>query len=132
MDSAQPTKLDFLTVPATPFSIGVLASIVVLVTVVIGPKAVIDTVLNSYLSLVHRIPAADGKKYMSGPAYTFPNGQMVDKFLAARTRSWEWEEKYGKTYRIWAASIPEVYASPSPFLHMTAVWRSANTACVYA
>ncbi|EDP52457.1 cytochrome P450 monooxigenase GliC2 [Aspergillus fumigatus A1163] len=108
MDSAQPTKLDFLTVPATPFSIGVLASIVVLVTVVIGPKAVIDTVLNSYLSLVHRIPAADGKKYMSGPAYTFPNGQMVDKFLAARTRSWEWEEKYGKTYRIWAASIPEV------------------------
>jgi hypothetical protein len=46
MDSAQPTKLDFLTVPATPFSIGVLASIVVLVTVVIGPKAVIDTVLN--------------------------------------------------------------------------------------
>ncbi|GIC87200.1 cytochrome P450 monooxygenase hasH [Aspergillus udagawae] len=108
MDSAQSTKLDFLVVPATPFSVGVLASVLVLVAVLIGPKVVIDTVLNGYLSLVYRIPAANAKKYMSGPAYTFPNGQMVDKFLAARTKSWEWEEKYGKTYRIWAASIPEV------------------------
>jgi hypothetical protein len=46
MDSAQPTKLDFLAVPTTPFSIGVLASVLVLVAVLIGPKVVIDTVLN--------------------------------------------------------------------------------------
>lgn len=46
MDSAQPTKLDFLAVPATPFSIGVLASVLVLVAVLIGPKVVIDTILN--------------------------------------------------------------------------------------
>lgn len=72
------------------------------------------------MSLTYRIPAVNGKKYMSGPAYTFPNGQMVDKFLVARTRSWEWEEKYGKTYRIWAASIPEVYACPIHLLQMIA------------
>jgi hypothetical protein len=45
---------------------------------------------------------------------------MVDKFLVARSRSWEWEEKYGKTYRIWAASIPEVYVCPIYLLQMIA------------
>jgi hypothetical protein len=38
--------LDFLAVPTTPFSIGILASVLVLVAVLIGPKVVIDTVLN--------------------------------------------------------------------------------------
>ncbi|KAL5365578.1 cytochrome P450 monooxygenase GliC2 [Aspergillus floccosus] len=108
MDNAQPTKLGLLAAPS-PLSIGVVSVLMVVVLVtLIRPWAVIDTVLNSYLSFVYRIPAADRKKHMSGPAYTFPNGQMVDKFLDARTKSWEWEEKYGRTYRIWAASIPEV------------------------
>ncbi|EFE40549.1 hypothetical protein TRV_04715, partial [Trichophyton verrucosum HKI 0517] len=44
---------------------------------------------------------------MTGPRYKFPNGQMVDKFLDVKNKSWEWEKKYGKTYRIWAATIPE-------------------------
>ena len=61
------------------------------------------------LSTIYRIPATDRKRSMPGPAYTFPNGQMIDKFLSAKAKSWEWGEKYGKTYRIWAASIPEVY-----------------------
>ncbi|KAH7476141.1 Cytochrome P450 monooxygenase [Fusarium oxysporum f. sp. matthiolae] len=105
MDSAQTTKVDLLPVLA---SIGALLSVLVFVALLVGPKTVLNTIFNGFLSLTYRIQAVDGKKYMSGPAYTFPNGQMVDKFLAARTRSWEWEEKYGKTYRIWAASIPEV------------------------
>jgi hypothetical protein len=52
MDSAQSTKLDFLFVPATPFSVGVLASVLVLVAVLIGPKVVIDTVLNVSFSVL--------------------------------------------------------------------------------
>ncbi|GKU09669.1 unnamed protein product [Fusarium langsethiae] len=108
MDSAQPIKLDLLHILAAPASIGVLLSVLVLFALLIGPKTVLDALLNGFFSLIYRIPVVNGKRCMSGPAYTFPNGQMVDKFLAARTRSWEWEQKYGKTYRIWAASIPEV------------------------
>ncbi|KAF4986632.1 hypothetical protein FGRMN_10746 [Fusarium graminum] len=108
MDSAQTIKVDLLPVLATPASIRLLLSGLVLIALFLRPRTVLSALLNGFLSLTYRIQAVDGKKYMPGPAYAFPNGQMVDKFLAARTRSWEWEEKYGKTYRIWAASIPEV------------------------
>ncbi|KAK2616881.1 hypothetical protein QQS21_000259 [Conoideocrella luteorostrata] len=116
MDSAQYTALNWLVLlisrPYVNVAIRLALAALVLKFAwrVIAPNAlkVISTVLNAYLSLVHRITSTDGKKSISGPAYSFPNGQMVDKFLAARARSWEWEKKYGKTYRIWAGSIPEI------------------------
>ncbi|KAF5656666.1 cytochrome p450 oxidoreductase [Fusarium heterosporum] len=108
MDSARTIKVDLLPVLATPASIRVFLSGLVVIALFLRSRTVLNGLLNGFLSLTYRIQAVDGKKYMPGPAYAFPNGQMVDKFLAARTRSWEWEEKYGKTYRIWAASIPEV------------------------
>ncbi|KAL4908841.1 hypothetical protein BDW74DRAFT_165571 [Aspergillus multicolor] len=110
MGITQLTKLYLLAVPTTTFAIGLIAAalLLLLVGIAIRPRKVLDTVLNGYLSLRHRIPAASGRGYMPGPAYAFPNGQMVEKFLSARAKSWEWEAEYGKTYRIWAADIPEV------------------------
>lgn len=67
---------------------------------------------QAFSTCTHRIYDATGKRVMTGPRYKFPNGQMVDKFLDAKNKSWEWEKKYGKTYRIWAATIPEVYGYP--------------------
>ncbi|KAH7255997.1 cytochrome P450 monooxygenase GliC2 [Fusarium tricinctum] len=127
MNSAQTTKLDLLPVMAATASIGVLLSVLVVVVLLVGPKTVLNTLCNGFLSLTYRIPAVNGRKYMSGPAYTFPNGQMVDKFLVARSRSWEWEEKYGKTYRIWAASIPEVVITDPK--DVEALYHQSNDHC---
>ncbi|PLB48986.1 cytochrome P450 monooxygenase GliC2 [Aspergillus steynii IBT 23096] len=109
MDSYENAVLEMPSVSVgTKFSLGVSTLVVVLVVLLVAPRAVLDGIANGVLSTTYRIPATDRKRSMPGPAYTFPNGQMIDKFLAAKAKSWEWEEKYGKTYRIWAANIPEV------------------------
>ncbi|KAK1140027.1 hypothetical protein N8T08_010936 [Aspergillus melleus] len=99
---------------AAKISLGLSTLVVALVIFLVAPRAVLNIVADGILSTIYRIPTTDRKKSMPGPAYTFPNGQMVDKFLAAKAKSWEWEEKYGKTYRIWAASIPEVRVITNP------------------
>ncbi|KAM5430307.1 hypothetical protein McanMca71_007334 [Microsporum canis] len=108
MERAEFTTMDFLPVPLIPLSIGVAVLVVTLVALLVSPGEIADAVFNAFLTSTHSIYDTSGKKAMTGPPYKFPNGQMVDKFLDAKNKSWEWEEKYGKTYRIWAATIPEV------------------------
>ncbi|OCK77280.1 cytochrome P450 [Lepidopterella palustris CBS 459.81] len=46
-------------------------------------------------------------KSISGPRWTIPNGQVIDKLLNGAQKSTEWR-KFGPVYRIWAGSYPEI------------------------
>ncbi|KAL9086202.1 MAG: hypothetical protein Q9165_007267 [Trypethelium subeluteriae] len=48
-----------------------------------------------------------GGKPLTGPRWTVPNGQVIDKFLNGAAKSAEWRD-YGPVYRIWAGSHPEI------------------------
>ncbi|KAL2751984.1 hypothetical protein ACRALDRAFT_1058816 [Sodiomyces alcalophilus JCM 7366] len=49
----------------------------------------------------------EGRK-VSGPAWQFPNGQIIDKFANGRAKSDEWRKKYGAVYRVWGGLSPEI------------------------
>ncbi|KAK8931507.1 Cytochrome P450 monooxygenase sirC [Metarhizium anisopliae] len=58
--------------------------------------------------LPHSHPIRDSRgKPIQGPPWQWPDGQMVDKFLAARQCSLRWH-RYGPVYRIWASAISEL------------------------
>ncbi|EFQ96923.1 cytochrome P450 monooxygenase GliC2 [Nannizzia gypsea CBS 118893] len=101
--------VSYLTMDPLPLGIGAILLLTLGISaILVSPNTVADVLCNAFLTSIHRIYDESGKRVMTGPRYQFPNGQMVDKFLNAKNKSWEWEEKYGKTYRIWAANIPEV------------------------
>ncbi|EZF30492.1 Cytochrome P450 oxidoreductase [Trichophyton interdigitale] len=101
--------IPYLTIDLLPLGIGAITVLLLGISIVLlSPNEIAGVLVNAFLTTTHRIYDATGKREMTGPQYRFPNGQMVDKFLDAKNKSWEWEKKYGKTYRIWAATIPEV------------------------
>ncbi|KAJ0120705.1 cytochrome p450 monooxygenase 2 [Diaporthe amygdali] len=71
-------------------------------------RRILDLVCNALLSRIHYVPSLDGGKNIKGPPFTFWDGQMTEKFLCARERSYEWQAKYGSIYRIWVGPNPEV------------------------
>ncbi|KZF25220.1 cytochrome P450 monooxygenase GliC2 [Xylona heveae TC161] len=83
-------------------------AVLVIATSLLFRKASVEFFISAFLKLLYKIRAAEGGSLLDGPNYSWPNGQMVEKFLQARTKSWEWEKKYGKIYRIWAGTVPEV------------------------
>ncbi|KAL1868955.1 hypothetical protein Daus18300_005791 [Diaporthe australafricana] len=48
---------------------------------------------EALLSRIYRIPSLDGGANIKGPPFTFWDGQMTEKFLSARERSYEWQAK---------------------------------------
>ncbi|EOD44122.1 putative cytochrome p450 monooxygenase 2 protein [Neofusicoccum parvum UCRNP2] len=60
------------------------------------------------MSRIYYMPSVEDGSSIPGPAYTFLDGQMKDKFLNARNMSVEWQQKYGSIYRVWVGPNPEV------------------------
>ncbi|KAF2877961.1 cytochrome P450 [Massariosphaeria phaeospora] len=54
---------------------------------------------------------------LPGPPWTFPNGQLLEKFLQGRQRSETWR-LYGSVYRIWSLFTPEVVITASEDVKM--------------
>ncbi|OJD30436.1 cytochrome p450 oxidoreductase [Diplodia corticola] len=84
------------------------AATAVLVVKSQAARRIFDAILNAIVSRICFIPSVENGKNIKGPAYTFPDGQMKDKFFRGREMSYAWSEKYGSIYRIWAGSTPEV------------------------
>lgn len=68
-----------------------------------------DHLSQAFLSTIHRV-TNDAGASIRGPQWQWPNGHLIDKFLAGRQRSQEWQQ-YGSVYRIWSCTIPEMYGS---------------------
>ena len=66
-----------------------------------------EAVSQAFLSAIHRV-TDDAGASIRGPQWQWPNGHLIDKFLAGRQRSQEWQQ-YGSVYRIWSCTIPEMY-----------------------
>ncbi|GKT97224.1 cytochrome P450 [Colletotrichum tofieldiae] len=61
-------------------------------------EAVVQSILSTFKSGV----LSKGRN-ISGPAWQFPNGQIIDKFANGRAKSDEWRKKYGAVSRVWGA-----------------------------
>ncbi|OGM45413.1 cytochrome P450 oxidoreductase GliC-like [Aspergillus bombycis] len=73
----------------------------------------ISWVLSIYLQLKNPIRHTETGRSIPGPNYVWPNGQGdVEKYVQGRTRSEQWQQKYGNVYRIWAGMTPEVSGYP--------------------
>ncbi|KAH8702189.1 cytochrome P450 monooxygenase GliC2 [Talaromyces proteolyticus] len=103
----------YIALGGTSAVIGTSALAIFVTALLFTNKSVLGTIMNFFLNLRYQYPRVDGKGYMKGPGYIFPNGQMTEKFLNAAQKSKEWEEENGSVYRVWAGTVPEVVITQS-------------------
>ncbi|KAK4200401.1 cytochrome P450 [Triangularia verruculosa] len=66
----------------------------------------LEIIIHTIVSILNPGVLSRGKP-ISGPRWTVPNGQVIDKLLNGMAKSAEWK-KYGPVYRIWAGHHPEI------------------------
>jgi hypothetical protein len=66
-------------------------------------------VLAATFAVIHKVH--DGLKHLNGPASSWPNGQLLDKFFAGERKASAWKQTYGPVYRVRSLFTSEVYVA---------------------
>ncbi|KAI0130227.1 cytochrome P450 [Xylariales sp. AK1849] len=93
--------------------------------VLLTNPGVISAILNPLLHRSNLIKSADGTKLLDGPKYAWPVGNSKHRLLESRKYSFEWDEQYGKIYRIWTGLYAEIIITTPE--DVAKFYRDANT-----